>query len=377
MIDLTDPEYASRVAMITRYPPSESGSALSALDLARQLALRHGFAVEVIRLVLPGEPAAEGHPVVMDVNAQWHMCPRLAARRANRCDIAVLRLDRHVPIEFIEELLGELEVPVVLAVDELGPAETDASLAGPFNIADNIVAPSEMSRRRLSAMARDSIAIEVIPPGSPWRPLEPTDRIRRRILTWGYLAPGMGAERVIRSLARLRDLDPKPRYRLIGVTDPAWTRGEGDAYRAQLAIEAEKLGVRRQLDIVPILHSRRALEREIEKCDVIAVAYDSRDRASSRILAEAVSTARPVVATAFPGATEILSSGAGATVDHDDIDAMAGALRRYLTDDGEYMRAARAGAAMSTSLSMDETARKYASLLGRRLGEHPLTVNKA
>lgn len=379
VIDLTHPEFAPRVAMITRYPPSESGSAMASMDLSRQLAERHGFAIEVIRLLLPGEAAAEGQPVVMDVNTQSHMCPRLAARRANRGDVAVIQLDRHVPIEFIEELLAEMEVPVVLAVDEMGAAGPDdiQPLAGAVNSAHDVVVPSETSRHRFSAIARDTTAIEVIPPGSPWRPLHPADRVRRRILTWGYLAPGMGAERVVRSLARLADLQPLPTFRLIGVTDPGWTRREGDAYRAHLVEKAEELGVHRQLDIVPILHSRRALEREIEKSDVIAVVYDSRERAFSRILAEAVSTARPVVATAFPGANELLSSGAGTAVDHDDTGAMVRALRTYLTDDTEYSRASSVGATMSGALSVEETARRYASLLDHRLGPRPLTVNKS
>jgi glycosyltransferase involved in cell wall biosynthesis len=184
----------------------------------------------------------------------------------------------------------------------------------------------------------------------------------------------MGAERVIRSLAQLGDLDPKPRYRLIGVTDPGWTQQEGAIYRAALVEEAERLGVQDQLEIVPILHSRKAMEKEIARSDVIAVVYDSHERVSSRILAEAVSTGRPVVATAFPAAIEMLASGAGLTVDHDDPDAMTSALKTLLTDDHEYLNASRVAATMSRELGVEETARRYASLLHRRLGDRPMSV---
>lgn len=375
VIDLTDPDYVPRVAMITRFPPSESGSAMAALDLSHQLARRHGFVVEVIRLLLPGEAGAMGRPVVMDVNARWHLCPRLAARRADRCDVALVHIDRHIPTQLIDELLAELEIPVVLAIDDVGPggAEETRSLASLATRAGSVIVASEISRGRLLAAGGDPVEIDVIPQGSPWGSIDPADRVRRQILSWGYLGPGMGAERVIHSLAQLTDLDPKPRYRLIGVTDPGWTRREGDAYRAGLMREAETLGVQEQLDIVPILHSRKGLEREIAGSDVIAVVYDSRDRASSRILTEAVSTGRPVVATAFPGATEMLASGAGRTVDHDDPAAMTEALRTYLTDDDEYQRASRTAAAMSGSLSMEETARRYALLLRDRLPTRQLT----
>lgn len=376
VIDLRHPDHIPRVALITRFPPSESGSAMAALDLSRRLAQR-GFALEVVRLMLPGEAHAKaGHPVVMDVNAHWDMCPPIAAGRANRCDIAVVQIDRHVPIQLIEELLSELEVPVVLAVDDVGAIDADdtVSLAGAVMRAQAVVVPSEMARRRLSSITEDSVEIDVIPPGSPWEAVHPGARVRRQILSWGYLAPGMGAERVIRSLAQLGDLDPRPRYRLIGVTDPGWTQQEGAIYRAALVDEAERLGVQDQLEIVPILHSRKAMEKEIAKSDVIAVVYDSHERVSSRILAEAVSTGRPVVATAFPAAIEMLASGAGMTVDHDDPDAMTAALKTLLTDDHAYLNASRAAATMSRELGVEETARRYASLLRRRLGDRPMSV---
>jgi len=116
------------------------------------------------------------------------------------------------------------------------------------------------------------------------------------------------------------------------------------------------------------------MEEEIARSDVIAVVYDSRERASSRILAEAVSTGRPVVATAFPAAIEMLSSGAGFTVDHDDPDTMTAALKTLLTDDQGYLNASRAAATMSPKLSVEETARRYASLLHRRLGNRRMSV---
>ena len=45
-----------------------------------------------------------------------------------------------------------------------------------------------------------------------------------------------------------------------------------------------------------------------------------------------IASGRPVVATAFPHAVELLGSGAGIVVDHDDPDALAAALRRLLTE---------------------------------------------
>ncbi len=49
------------------------------------------------------------------------------------------------------------------------------------------------------------------------------------------------------------------------------------------------------------------------------------------MLVDAIANGRPVVATAFPHAVELLSSGAGIVVDHDDPDALSTALREVIT----------------------------------------------
>ncbi len=367
VIDLTNDRtpVGPTVGMFTRFPPSTSGSAPAASVLADKLTRLHGIPVEVIRLVLPGEPVAGSHPVIMDLNPRWHMSAPLAAQRANRCDIAVILIDRHIPLNMMEEFLSELSVPVVLSVDEVGVvgsagAETLGNLA---EMASVTVVPSEVARRRLEPSVSPGTTIEVIPHGSPFQPMEPLPEPRRRILTWGFIAPGVGAERVIRALPHLGDLDPPPRYRLVGISDSGWTRPDATAYRADLVAEADRLGVADQIELVPVLHSLQSLTSEIGNSDLLVVAYDETDRAASRILSEALSTGRPVVATAFPGAIEMLSSGAGATVAHDSAQDMADAIHRYLTDDSEYRRASRLAAALSPGFAWDETASRYAKLI--------------
>ena len=52
---------------------------------------------------------------------------------------------------------------------------------------------------------------------------------------------------------------------------------------------------------------------------------------TSGVLVDAIANGRPVVATAFPHAVELLNSGAGIVVDHDDPVALASALRHIVT----------------------------------------------
>jgi len=65
---------------------------------------------------------------------------------------------------------------------------------------------------------------------------------------------------------------------------------------------------------------------------VVLLPYDSRTQVTSGVLAEAVAAGKPVVATAFPHAVELLSSGAGTVVDHENPSAIAAALREILEE---------------------------------------------
>ena len=56
--------------------------------------------------------------------------------------------------------------------------------------------------------------------------------------------------------------------------------------------------------------------------------------ASPQEVRSALASGKPVVATRFPHAVELLASGAGMLVDHGDVEAMADALERVLYEPG-------------------------------------------
>ena len=82
----------------------------------------------------------------------------------------------------------------------------------------------------------------------------------------------------------------------------------------------------------PLYRSPRSLTALIQSASVVVLPYDSTDQVTSGVLVDAIACGRPVVATAFPHAVELLGSGAGIVVAHDDPDALASALRRLLTE---------------------------------------------
>ena len=70
----------------------------------------------------------------------------------------------------------------------------------------------------------------------------------------------------------------------------------------------------------------------VDSADVVLLPYDSTDQVTSGVLIEAVGALKPVVATRFPHAVELLGDGAGLLVPQKNPAAIAAALRTLLTD---------------------------------------------
>jgi glycosyltransferase involved in cell wall biosynthesis len=84
------------------------------------------------------------------------------------------------------------------------------------------------------------------------------------------------------------------------------------------------------------------------------------------VLVDSIASGRPVVATAFPHAVELLGSGAGAVVGHDDPDALVQALRRLLTDQRAAGSMASEARELAPTLAWPVVAEAYLDH-GRRL----------
>jgi glycosyltransferase involved in cell wall biosynthesis len=208
--------------------------------------------------------------------------------------------------------------------------------------------------------------VTVIPHGSAWQPAPPTGSAnRRRILTWGLLGPGKGIERAIAAIAQLKDLDPAPIYTVVGQTHPQVARREGFTYRDRLHEMVDDLGLVGQVEFDDGYKSDDDLYRLVAASDVIVVPYDNCEQVCSGVLTEAVSVGRPVVATSFPHARELLGSGAGMVIDHDDLSAFSAAIRTFLTDDVAYRRAVEMARRQALNLSWSNVAGRYQALLDR------------
>ena len=229
---------------------------------------------------------------------------------------------------------------------------------------------SEAARHRLGAgYAIDRAKVVTIPHGAAVPGTATGRRLRRpTILTWGLLGPGKGIERVIDAMVSLKDLPGQPRYLVAGRTHPKVLAAEGEAYREGLVEQARRLGVAASVSFDPVYRSSADVIELVQSAAVVVLPYDSRDQVTSGVLVDSVASGRPIVATAFPHAVELLGSGAGITVAHDDPDAMVNALRRLLTDPRAAGAMAAESRELAPTMAWPIVADTYVALAQRLLG---------
>jgi len=188
------------------------------------------------------------------------------------------------------------------------------------------------------------------------------DRPQRSLLSWGLLGPGKGIEVAIEALGMLRDLRPGPRYVVAGRTHPKVAELDGEAYRESLVARAREVGVVPMVSFDDTYRDLASLSSLLQATDVVVLPYDSVDQVTSGVLVDAVAAGRPVIATDFPHAVELLSSGAGMVVPRKDPAALAAALRDVLTVPGLADSMAAEARRLAPELSWSSVAEQYAGL---------------
>jgi polysaccharide biosynthesis protein PslF len=264
-------------------------------------------------------------------------------------------------------VLEHLTVPVIVVLHtvlvEPTPHQREV-LERVLAAADAVVTMTPTARRRLlQGYPVDPARVALIPHGAVDNRLPSVDRpARPTILTWGLLGPGKGIEWVVDALTELRDLEPEPRYLVVGETHPRVVEREGESYRHALMERARRRGIGHLVEFDDRYLSIPALGRLVAQADVVILPYDSREQVTSGVLVEALASGKPVIATGFPHAVEMLGGGTGLLVPHGDSVAMAAALRRVLTEPGLAARLGAEAAAVAPQLLWPAVADRYRTL---------------
>jgi glycosyltransferase involved in cell wall biosynthesis len=312
--------------------------------------------------------------VVGHLYTQAHASHEAAAAALNTFDVAVIQHEYGIfggrDGEQVLAVLDGVRVPIVVVAHTVLGMPTAGQrhvLRQVTEAADVVVTMTQAARDRLVVgHGVDPAKVVVIPHGAQFTglPVKRTAGRRPLILTWGLLGPGKGIEWAIDSLQQLRSLRPLPAYIVAGQTHPRVRQRHGEVYRSQLGQHATAVDVSHMVRFVNAYLDEPALARLLERADVVLLPYDSTEQVTSGVLVEAVAAHKPVVATAFPHAVELLGTGAGLLVPTRDPAAIGAALHRVLTDPEQSLRMSAEAARLAPALGWPAVADRYRTVVG-------------
>ena len=373
---LLDRDGAARVrsyGILSTFPPTPCGIATFSAALAAGL-VAHGATVDVVRCGAGEE--VEDPSVVAVLGARGPEGTQPAVDALNRVDVAIVQHEYGIyggrDGARVLDVLAALSVPCVVVAHTVVSDPTAHQrfvLESVCDEADAVVVMTEHARLRLvQDYDVDGDRVSVIPHGATTPPpgLDEVTAVRLsdrlRLLTWGLLGPGKGIEWAIDAMALLADVRPRPKYLVAGTTHPKVRARDGEAYREMLIRRCWHSGAARSVSFDDTYRDLPALTQLIGASDLVVLPYDSDDQVTSGVLVDAVACGRPVIATAFPHAIELLASGAGIVVPQRDANALADVVRGLIAEPDELARMAAECRRLAPELSWPSVARRYDDL---------------
>lgn len=251
-----------------------------------------------------------------------------AARAVSRCADVVAIQHEHglwggVDGGHVLDFVRALQVPAVTTLHGVQPNPTPNARVILGELVAESAATIVLSRSAVSLL-RDAYGVDgrrltIIPHGVPELPLvdsatvKPALEVTGRdvILSFGLLGPEKGHELMLDALPAVIAAHPRVLYVVVGATNPDALRRDGEAYRAKLMAQVERLGIGKHVRFVDRFIGRVELTRWLEGADVFVTPTSNLDQVASATLSYAMGAGRPVVSTPSAFATELLADGRG------------------------------------------------------------------
>jgi glycosyltransferase involved in cell wall biosynthesis len=355
------------VAVMSTYPPTHCGLATFASALSKGMLDVGAREVGVIDVSGTVTPTTSG-PVVASLQAHSSKSRIEVARIINGYDFLLLQHEFGIfggddGCEILD-VLEDVHVPVVVTLHTvpLGPTNGQRRvLEALATRADVLVAMTNVARDRFVDLYDIEAAKVVVIPHGATLPASSgvPDTENFTFLTWGLLGPGKGIEWMIDAIAMVPELKGRIRYVVAGQTHPKILANDGDGYRNMLKRRSRLLGVE---DIIEFDDSYRTLGSLLDligSATCVVLPYDSVDQITSGVLVDALAARRPVIATAFPHAVELLEGKAGLVVPHRDPVSLASAIRTVVNGEDRISEMYDATADIAREHRWTSVAAKY------------------
>jgi glycosyltransferase involved in cell wall biosynthesis len=371
-----------RIACVGTYPPRQCGIATFTQDLCSAIERKSDLGHRCQIIAINDRADGYNYPanVRFEVRQQQAADYRLAADFANIRNSEVMLVQHEYGIfggadgEHLMGLLSHVRMPVVTTMHTVlaaPPASIREVTQCIIEHSDRIVVMSERAVEILGEIyAVPDDKVRMIPHGIPDLPFVDSSFYkdhfgvegRTVLLTFGLLSPGKGLEYVIRALPDLVKEHPELIYVVLGATHPHVLREHGEEYRHQLQHLAEDLGV-----LEHVLFINRYVELD-ELCeflmaaDIYVTPSLGEQQIASGTLAYALGAGKPIVATPYVYAKELLAGNRGRLVPFRDSDAIARAVADLLDNEQATLAIRKRAYLYSRKSIWAEVAGAYLSL---------------
>ena len=247
-------------------------------------------------------------------------------------------------------LLDRTTLPVIVTLHtilEKPSADERRVMEGLLARSARVVVMAERGREILRRVyGANPKQIVMIPHGVPDRQLIDPDAMKERfgwagrevVLTFGLLAPNKGIETIIAALPAVKARHPNLLYVVLGATHPNLVAHQGEAYRESLIALAAENGVADNVEFIDEFVDYEPLIDYLQAADIYATPYLNPAQITSGTLSYAVGVGKPVIATPYVHATEILAEGHGVLVPFKDVEAFAREIDALLSSDRDRRR---------------------------------------
>lgn len=331
------------IGMLSTFPPTACGLATFSAALMEGLEENGVDQVNVVRVAEPRD-SLPLQQLDSHVISEW--CLGSAAAEFKTSSILNAHDAVFVQHEFgifdgpdgvnVLSVLANIQAPIVTTLHTVPLIPTPNQkriIESIVDLSTSAVTMTNTAFRRLcDAYNVDPKKIAIVPHGATLpKESTPPPITNPLLLTWGLLGPGKGIEWAIEAVAQLRDAHPDLRYMIAGRTHPKVLAHQGEKYREGLIQFAHDLNIGDRVIFDDSYRTLQQLLTLLAQTTCVVLPYDSTDQITSGVLVDAIASGRPIVATKFPHAVELLSSGAGRLCPHKDPSSLAQAIHESIS----------------------------------------------
>lgn len=158
---------------------------------------------------------------------------------------------------------------------------------------------------------------------------------RRILLSFGLIGSGKGIEYVLDALPAIIEQNPNIIYIILGATHPHIKKNSGESYRRSLKQKVDAHGLENHVVFIDNYLATTELLKLLKASDICVAPYLCQEQITSGTLAYAMAAGKPVIATPYWYAQEMLANERGIIVPFRDAKALAREINRLLTNEDD------------------------------------------